>query len=56
MIIDATIEIVTNGQKKYDEDGMMADQGQVNQGLLDILLKHLIILLEQQMHIFKPIL
>ena len=40
MIIDATIEIVTNGQKKYDEDGMMADQGQVNKGLLDILLKH----------------
>ena len=40
MIIDATIEIVTNGQKKYDEDGVMAAQGQVNKGLLDILSKH----------------
>jgi len=40
MIIDATVDIITDGQKTYDNGGQMAAQGQVNSKLLAILRQH----------------
>ena len=40
MIIDATVDMITDGQKTYDDGGQMAAQGQVNSKLLAILLQH----------------
>jgi anhydro-N-acetylmuramic acid kinase len=38
MVLDALVRRFTNGQKKYDEDGAMARQGQIISGLLEKLL------------------
>jgi anhydro-N-acetylmuramic acid kinase len=37
-VIDATVEILTNGAERYDADGARASRGEVNEGLLEGLL------------------
>ncbi|RKU25390.1 anhydro-N-acetylmuramic acid kinase [Candidatus Poribacteria bacterium] len=40
MILDACVEKMTHGEKRFDEDGKMAQQGMVCKDLLDLWLAH----------------
>jgi anhydro-N-acetylmuramic acid kinase len=40
MIVDATVEILTDGQQRFDDGGKMAAKGKVNQSLLTFCLSH----------------
>ena len=40
MIVDATVEILTGGQQRFDDGGKMAAKGKVNQSLLTSCLSH----------------
>lgn len=40
MLIDAVVQYITNGQLKYDKNGILASQGQVSAQLLAEMLKH----------------
>ena len=40
MIVDATVEILTDGQQRFDNGGKMAAKGKVNQSLLTSCLNH----------------
>jgi anhydro-N-acetylmuramic acid kinase len=40
MIIDSVIDHLSNGERKYDQDGVNASKGEVNQELLQMLLSH----------------
>ncbi len=40
MIIDGVVEHLTQGQKVYDENGVMAGQGRIDESFLDMLMQH----------------
>ncbi len=40
MLIDGVVSILTNGEKRFDEDGEMAYRGDVDERLLETLMKH----------------
>ena len=46
MVIDGVVQAITHGKQSFDRDGALADNGQVCEGLLDMLMGHLFLDLE----------